>query len=99
MKFKENIIKNISNIVSYIIILAIGFIIGYYYLVIHNAKETQSSPIIEVNDLQDISIGFTDRDELMIIKRKTGKYVVYEDSVAMVIFNTLMNKKYNLEVN
>jgi len=99
MKFKENIIKNISNIASYIIVLAIGFIIGYYYLIIYNAKETQSSPIIEVNDLQDISIGFTDRNELMIIKRETGKYVVYEDSVAIVIFNTLMNKKYNLEVN
>jgi hypothetical protein len=44
--------------------------------------------------LQDVSVAINERNEMLIIDRKTGEYVTYEDSVGMAIFTTYAGKLY-----
>jgi len=100
-KFKiefTSFFKKVSHIATYIAILVIGLIIGYYYCTFQAQRVTQESPIADVKTLQETSVAFTARNELLIINRETGRYIVYQDSVSLAIFNLVANQKYNAEV-
>lgn len=92
-------VRGVWNVTAYVLILAIGLIIGYYYFAFQENRVKEESPIIDVKTLHETSIGFTERNELMLINRESGRYTVYEDSVASAIFTLLANQKYNEVIN
>jgi hypothetical protein len=69
-----------------------GFFIGYYYWVMMN--KTHDSPLKRIKQMNTTSVAINERNELMIIDRANGNYVVYQDSVGMTIFTLYANKKY-----
>ena len=42
----------------------------------------------------EISVAINERNELMLIDRRNGKYEIYQDSTGMQIFNLYANKLY-----
>jgi len=93
------LLKEAWYVMIYVLVLTIGMFIGYYYFVFQANRIQEESPIIDVKTLQETSIGFTERNELLLIERKSGRYTVYEDSVAFAIFTILANQKYNQVIN
>jgi hypothetical protein len=94
---KEQFVTTMKRVINYVILvgaLVLGFFIGRY---------TQNYPpkeVVEVNPYSkafapsEISIAVNDANELMMIERNTGKYVVYSDSVGMTIFKMYTNRIY-----
>lgn len=88
-----NFLKKLSHVATYVMVLVIGLLVGYYYYALMD-KRIKESPIVNVKTLKETSIGFTERQELMLIDRRTGRYTVYEDSIGIVIFSLYANQKY-----
>jgi len=60
-----------------------------------NAKDEKPTMIIQPSiKLKDVSIAINERDEMIIIDRKTGEYITYEDSVGTAIFTMYAGKLY-----
>ena len=88
----ENIKQNQKNVVKQVslyVIISVSFIagisIGYYYQYI---KSTYSKPtqVVSVKKT-DVKLAIDENNNLLVIKKTDGSYVVYEDSVGYLIFN------------
>jgi hypothetical protein len=44
---------------------------------------------------KEISIAVNESNELLLIEKKTGKYIVYSDAIGMSIFKMYTNKIYS----
>lgn len=94
---KENVMAFLKKTLGYVIIggaLVIGYTVGRY------AESYQSKQVIETNpyshafDPEEISIAVNESNELMLVERKTGKYVVYSDKIGMTIFKMYSKRIY-----
>jgi hypothetical protein len=84
--------KKLGNLLIVAIALVAGCFIGYYYsFMMTKADRSQWS---NVKPIMTTSVAINERNELLIIDRKTGLYTIYQDSVGMVIFNLYVNKMY-----
>lgn len=93
----KKIIKGLGNFLTFALVLAIGFAIGYYYYVF-TTKPTNESPLGSVKTMNETSVAVNERNELLIIDRTTGHYTVYCDSVGSAIFTVYANQKYQAAV-
>jgi hypothetical protein len=67
--------------------ISTGFICGEYYSKSKSAKVSNlPMDFKNIHKLQETSIAINERDELMIIDRKTGKYEMYDSGVGKVVF-------------
>lgn len=88
--------KKLGNLLMLVIALVAGFFIGYYYWVMTNkVDKTQWD---NIKPLTTTSVAINERNELLVIDRKTGIYSIYQDSVGMVIFNLYANRIYKQAV-
>jgi hypothetical protein len=67
--------------------ISTGFICGEYY---SKSKDSGLDKLPmdfkNIHKIQETSIAINERDELMIIDRKSGKYEIYDASVGKVVF-------------
>lgn len=96
-KFKQ-ILKSIYHYGFILIALVIGFGIGHYS---HKLSPTppKSNPYTKIYSLHDISIAVNESNDLLMIEKKTGEYIIYSDSVGNCIFKMYANKIYNQHTN
>ena len=84
--------KKLGNLLIIAVALVAGFFIGYYYWIMTNkADKSQWS---NVKPLSTTSVAINERNELLIIDRKTGLYSIFQDSVGVVIFDLYAAKMY-----
>lgn len=88
--------KKLGNLLMLVIALVAGFFIGYYYWVMTN--KVDKSQWDNIKPLTTTSVAINERNELLVIDRKTGIYSIYQDSVGMVIFNLYANRIYKQAV-
>jgi hypothetical protein len=87
--FKETIqkvMKPVSNWVLFIVSCILSFFVGYFYPIVNKALHEEPTKFIKFGSLKETSISVTDRGELLIINRVTGKYDVYDESIGLSIF-------------
>lgn len=94
----ENIVKYFKKI-SEIFLIVCAFYLGYVSNDIYN--EIKKSDVVieepkapELRTISETSVAINERNELMIIDRKTGQYEIYQDSIGQVIFKLYSNKIY-----
>jgi hypothetical protein len=93
----ESFAKKLGNLMVLIIALFAGGVIGYYYH--HFTKTRDVIRVDQVNTMDMTSVALNERNELMIIDRSTGRYVIYEDSVGSAIFAMYANRMYARATN
>jgi hypothetical protein len=88
--------KKLGNLLILALTLIAGFFIGYYYWVMTN--NVDKSQWDNIKPLMTTSVAINERNELLVIDRKTGIYSIYSDSVGTVIFNLYANRMYKQAV-
>lgn len=82
-------LKNALKHLSFYTIISASFIaglsIGYYYEYIKSSY-TKKPQMVSVKK-SDVKLAIDENNNLLIIKKTDGSYVVYEDSVGYLIFN------------
>ena len=68
--------KKLGNLLMLVIALVAGFFIGYYYWVMTN--KVDKSQWDNIKPLATTSVAINERNELLVIDRKTGIYSIYE---------------------
>jgi hypothetical protein len=92
---KENVMNGAKKAVNYAFIggvLCVGFVVGKYHES-HKIKKT-SNPYSHAFSPQEISIAVNESNELMLIERQTGNYIIYSDTIGMTIFKMYTNRLY-----
>lgn len=95
---KEDAARIFKTVATYAVGSAV--IVGAVTIGIAYGKHISSKPekptmVIQPSiKLKDISVAINERNEMLIIDRRTGEYVTYEDSVGMAIFTTYAGKLY-----
>ena len=94
---KEQFVTTMKKLISYAIVvgaLVLGFAIGRYTQNYPPDVKPETNPYSKAFAPKEISIAVNDANELMMIERATGKYVVYSDSVGMTIFKMYTTRIY-----
>lgn len=94
---KEQLITTAKKVFSYVIVigaLVLGFAIGRYTQNYPPKTEVADNPYSKAFQPDEISIAVNESNELMLIERKTGKYIVYSDAIGMTIFKMYTNRIY-----
>ena len=87
-----SLLKRIGTVAVLASALIAGFCIGYYYELALNKVKGEAWR--EARSLKSTSIAVNEKEELLIIDRKTGVYTIYSDSIGRVIFNIYAQKAY-----
>jgi hypothetical protein len=88
----EEFFKKLGNLLILAVALVAGFFIGYYYWMVTNRSEKTQWD--NIKPLSTTSVAINERNELLVIDRKTGVYSIYQDSIGIVIFNLYANRLY-----
>jgi hypothetical protein len=94
---KEQFVAGFKKSMNYAIIiggLAIGFQIGRYVEKNQKSVKEETNPYSKAFSPEEISIAVNEGNELILIERKTGKYIVYSDQIGMTIFKMYTNRIY-----
>jgi len=96
---KENLMPLAKKIGGYVLI-SLLVILSFYA-----GRKTSSYPPRELAkiknpyshafDKHEISIAVNENNELLLIEKKTGEYVLYSNSIGNTIFEMYANKIYN----
>jgi len=92
---KEKVITFAKKAFTYAIIvgaLVIGFFIGKRFP--YNNHPIQDNPYSHAYDENEVSIAVNESNELLMIERKTGKYIIYSDKIGMTVFKMYTNRIY-----
>lgn len=97
IKLNDSIQKVIDTIMHYgliVVALVAGYFIGNYS---HKLTPTppKQNPYTKIYSLNDISIAVNESNDLLMIEKKTGEYIIYSDSVGNCIFKMYANKIYH----
>lgn len=86
--FKEKL-KTAFKQLSFYTVISLSFVagasIGYYYDYIRTNYTKQSVAISVKRD--EVKLAIDENNNLLIIRKKDGSYIVYQDSVGYMIFN------------
>ena len=69
-----------------VILFSFAVIIGYSVCEIYHYTKQKPPTAKEVKKISETSVAINERGEMLIIDRKTGEYIVYQDSVGKSIF-------------
>jgi hypothetical protein len=93
-----NLIKPTLNIVFVASVATAAFQMGSYHQS-QKLKSTQNpNPYAHAFSPEEISIAVNESNELIMIERATGKYIVYSDKIGQTIFGMYANRIHQ-EVN
>ncbi len=86
------LLKRLGTVAVLASALIAGFCIGYYYELALNKVKGEAWR--EAKTLKNTSVAVNEKEDLLIIDRKTGVYTIYSDSIGRVIFNIYAQKAY-----
>ena len=86
------LLKRLGTVAVLASALIAGFCIGYYYELALNKVKGEAWR--EAKTLKNTSVAVNEKEDLLIIDRKTGGYTIYSDSIGRVIFNIYAQKAY-----
>lgn len=92
---KEKVMAFTKKAFTYAIIvgaLVIGFFIGKRFP--YTNPHVQDNPYSHAYNADEISIAVNESNELLMLDRKTGKYVIYSDKIGMTIFKMYTTRIY-----
>jgi len=88
----SSLLKRLGTVAVLASAMIAGFCIGYYYeTALHQVKGDAWQ---EAKTLKTTSIAVNEKEDLLIIDRKTGAYTIYSDSVGRIIFNLYAQRAY-----
>jgi len=91
-----NFIQKSGRVLTIFALVALAIVGSYYYGKFKNAQDPEK-PTMQIQPsikLKDVSIAVNERNEVLIIDRKTGEYMTYQDSVGLAIFNMYAGRLY-----
>lgn len=94
---REKTVAAIKSALSYVFIVAallLGFTVGRYTQDYPPKKETVQNPYATPLKSSEVSIAVDESNNLMIIERASGKYVMYSDEVGISVFKMYTNRIY-----
>ena len=98
---REVILKTLKPAINVVVIVAVGtlmFQLGGLYQK-HTSKPTQENPFAHAFSPEEISIAVNESNELIMIERATGKYIVYSDQIGQTIFGMYANRIHQEATN
>lgn len=91
---REVILKTLKPAMNVVIVAAVGTLMfqlgGLYQKHMSNSK--QENPYTHAYSPKEISIAVNESNELIMIERATGKYIVYSDTIGQTIFGMYANR-------
>lgn len=85
-------IKSVGNWILVGITALSAFFLGYYYPKIKQTIVGEQRSLVVPKTSAQITVSVTDRGELMVMDRGTGKFEIYEESVGLNVFKAYGNK-------
>ena len=98
---KETILNLAKPVVNTILVVSIAtatFQLGRFYQVSKTSSKKPSNPYAHAFSPEEISIAVNESNELIMIERATGKYIVYSDQIGQTIFGMYANRIHQ-EIN
>jgi hypothetical protein len=92
---KETISKSLKPAMNVIIVVAVGtsmFKLGGMYQASQKEDVKVENPYAHAFSPEEISIAVNESNELIMIERATGKYIVYSDQIGQTIFGMYANR-------
>lgn len=77
-------IKHFMFYLIFALSLAAGFFIGYYYNTIKSYAIPKKQEMILKTD---VKIAIDENNNMLVINKKDGTYITYQDSIGYIIFN------------
>ena len=69
-----------------------SFFLGYYYLKIKQTIVGEQKAFISPKSSNEITVSVTDRGELMMMDRRTGRFEIYDETVGLNVFKAYGNR-------
>ena len=85
-------VKSVGNWFMIAITALSAFFLGYYYPKIKQTIVGEQRSLVAPRTSAQITVSVTDRGELMVMDRGTGKFEIYEESVGLNVFKAYGNK-------
>jgi hypothetical protein len=85
-------VKSVGNWFMIAITALSAFFLGYYYPKIKQTVVGEQKTLIVPKTSAQITVSVTDRGELMVMDRGTGKFEIYEETVGLNVFKAYGNK-------
>jgi hypothetical protein len=99
---KESISKIIKPALNVIIVVSVGtamFQLGGIYQSSKKEVVEVKNPYAHAFSPEEISIAVNESNELIMIERATGKYIVYSDQIGKTIFGMYANRIHQEATN
>lgn len=99
---KEKMLKLITPALNVIITVSIAtatFQLGNMYGSSKKEVVKETNPYAHAFSPNEISIAVNESNELIMIERATGKYIVYSDTIGQTIFGMYANRIHQEVVN
>jgi hypothetical protein len=85
-------LKPIINVIILVSIATASFKLGGVYVNSKKTETKQENPYAHAFSPNEISIAVNESNELIMIERATGKYIVYSDTIGQTIFGMYANR-------
>lgn len=92
---KETILKIVKPALNVVIIVSVAtasFKLGGMYQTSKKVKVKTENPYSHAFSPEEISIAVNEANELIMIERATGEYIVYSDQIGQTIFGMYANR-------
>jgi hypothetical protein len=93
-----SLVKPALNVIVIVSLVATAFQLGSLYQSSKQSKTKVENPYAHAFSPEEISIAVNESNELIMIERATGKYIVYSDQIGQTIFGMYANRIHQ-EVN
>ena len=85
-------VKSVGNWFMIAITALSAFFLGYYYPKIKQTIVGEQRSLVAPRTSAQITVSVTDRGELMVMDRGTGKFEIYEETVGLNVFKAYGSK-------
>jgi hypothetical protein len=92
---REKVMNLLKPAMNLIIVAAVGtvmFRLGIAYQNNKNKETKVENPYAHAYSPEEISIAVNESNELIMIERATGNYIVYSDAIGQTIFSMYANR-------
>ena len=81
-------LKSLGNWILTVTVALSAFFLGYYYPKIKQTIVGEQKTFIVPKNSSQITVSVTDRGELMVMDRATGKFEIYDEAVGLNVFKS-----------
>jgi hypothetical protein len=92
---REKVMNLLKPAMNLVIVAAVGtvmFRLGIAYQNNKNKETKVENPYAHAYSPEEISIAVNESNELIMIERATGEYIVYSDQIGQTIFSMYANR-------